>query len=341
MKIRHKVIFLVGLLLVVLIAALYGVVGFVMMSGFKKVEADDADRNVSRVRDAIQNEMDSVQNSIFTWSQWDDAYQFASDRNSKFIESNVSTTLYTGMKVNFVFILNKDFMPLVQGGYDFCEGKEMKVPDSMRKWLAKESLLFSNTDPSKAFKGIIKLPEYSILAVAAPITNTAGNAPLNGYIVFVKVINEALIRNWSGITHLSIGISNTPENIKGIFMEVKGSNTIIGKTDLQDVEGNPVLNLSVTMPRPIYNQGLQSMYLLIFSVILTGLIFGFLMIFFLDKMVVKRIADLNRNVLHITENMDFSKEIPVTGNDEVSSLTKSVNGMIAAVSEVMYAKKNQ
>jgi adenylate cyclase len=339
MKIRTKVVLSITFILCTLVCVIYIVVGFIMMSGFKKIESDEVNRNVSRVHEVIQNEMNSMQNSLFTWTQWNDSYKFIDDHNKQFIDANISSTLYTGMKLNFFFFINSNFEVILDGGYDYINEKEIEIPGSLRKYLVRDSVLFKNMDPKLSVKGIIKLPEFPVLAVSAPITDTEGTAPSKGFIVFVKIINDNLISNWSEITHLKITLLPSPVNSAETVKEVIDSNNITGKSNVNDIDSRPAMGINVEMPREIYNQAIKSMHLLVFSVLITGLIFGILIIFFLDLIVMKRILKLNTEVLNVTEKMDFSQPIQVSGTDEISSLTHSINGMIAAVSEVMHSKK--
>ncbi|HAX80839.1 MAG TPA: diguanylate cyclase [Cyanobacteria bacterium UBA11372] len=67
------------------------------------------------------------------------------------------------------------------------------------------------------------------------------------------------------------------------------------------------------------------------SVLVIGLIFGFVTLLLLDRLVLSRIASLSADVSRISNQSDFSLRLPVTGNDELSDLAANINNMLAAL----------
>jgi len=76
---------------------------------------------------------------------------------------------------------------------------------------------------------------------------------------------------------------------------------------------------------------------MLIGLVVAVLVFALLVLLMLDRMVLGRISFLSHEVSERTETLDFSRQIPEGGSDEIGTLTSSVNGMISAVYQVMSA----
>ncbi len=334
MSIRTKTILVVASTLVVLICTLYLSLGSVLMSGFRTIENEDTRKNVLRVSDAIKADLVGIQNSLFTWTQWDPAYQYVKDRNKQFYDENVSSTLFTGMKINFCVFVDERFEFPYAGGYDLEGGRDIAVPDDLLKELGPKSVLLQNKDTNKAVTGILNLASGPLLVASAPLTDTKGTAPARGYLVFAKFLDGAEVKRLSETTHLPVMIDRKVQPIDRVAVTVKNQATIQGATVLQDVYGKPALQATVDMPRVIYREGVRSLQLLVTSIFAIGLVFGIVIVVLIERIVLRRIVRLNTALANRTQALDFST-IAVEGHDEISRLTGSVNRMLCAVSEVL------
>ena len=116
-----------------------------------------------------------------------------------------------------------------------------------------------------------------------------------------------------------------------IFVQRLNERFITGYTILKDIYGKPVLLVKVDMPRDIYQQGKLTMHYYSLSLLSVGFVVVIVMLLLLDKLVLSRLIRLNSNVKNIAESGDVSKRVEVEGNDEISSLAKEVNSMLASL----------
>lgn len=335
MSIRLKSVLVMAATLVVLIGALSFTLGRVMMSGFGKVEDREARQNVQRVADAIDVQLQGMESSVFTWTQWDPAYQFITDHNSQFLEENISQTLFTGMKINFCLFVDPRREIPYSGGYSLDGNHAIPVPPELTDLLQGDSVLLRNQDPTRSVRGIVNLRDASLYVVAAPITNTEGTAPARGHIVFARFLDAAEVARLSATTHLAVSVAPPTTAPDEVRVAVRDEATIAGATTLKDIDGRPALTLTVAMPRDVYREGMRSLNLLIACIIAIGVVFGAVMSLVMSRMVLGRVLDMSRQVVGMTESFDFSRQLEVTGQDEISALGHAINGMACAVSEVL------
>jgi signal transduction histidine kinase len=101
-------------------------------------------------------------------------------------------------------------------------------------------------------------------------------------------------------------------------------------TVLFAVNGEPVLLLRAEEPRSAYQNAQTATRTLAIYLLLLGVVFGGLAVILIDRFVLRRLAQLEASVRHITDSGDLSARVPVTAHDELSSLAHSINNMLAA-----------
>ena len=101
-----------------------------------------------------------------------------------------------------------------------------------------------------------------------------------------------------------------------------------GYTVLRDIQGEPGLFLRVDVPRDIMDKGRLSMLYLLISLLAVGLVLLVLILYLLDKLVLSRLSRLSGEVSGIQSASDLALRVSVTGQDELSTTSGAINGML-------------
>lgn len=126
------------------------------------------------------------------------------------------------------------------------------------------------------------------------------------------------------------------------------------------MSANKAILLEVDIPRNIHRQaestlvsinahGRSILVALVLSIFFSGLMLGRAILFLLERSVISRLARLSGRTSAIGESGDFAARVLVEGNDEISSLSRSVNVMLEPLSHshqqitdnIEYAKRIQ
>jgi sensor domain CHASE-containing protein len=75
------------------------------------------------VVDAVDASLKGMQNSLNTWSMWDDAYNYVNKPTAAFEESNMGASAFTGMNIQVLVFVNNDGKIIKALGYDKASGK--------------------------------------------------------------------------------------------------------------------------------------------------------------------------------------------------------------------------
>jgi sensor domain CHASE-containing protein len=319
--------------LVVLLVAFYLVTSSVIARGFASVEENQARHNVQRVEEALQADLAGIQNSLMTWTQWDPAYDYSVTRDPTFLKENVSSTVYTGMQINFLVFIHERGEVSIAGGYDLVRSRELPVPRELLNALLPNRHLLKNKNPNRAVSGFVKSSLGPLLVVAAPVTNTAADAQPRGYMAFARILDRVQVDRLSARTHVHVAVDMELPAHEGVRITPLSEDVIQGITTLSDVEQKRILRLVVDTPRDVSKQGEQTTRWMLASLLAVGLLFGLVMVVVLERVVLGRVTKLSHAVRDITESWDFSRTIEVRGHDEIATLTRSINGLVCAVAE--------
>jgi signal transduction histidine kinase len=110
-------------------------------------------------------------------------------------------------------------------------------------------------------------------------------------------------------------------------------NTIAGRAVFEDISGNPAFTLKVDIPRKIYNQGKQTLYYYIISLLGIGLVFIALITLLLEKIVLSPVSRLSSEVGEIGKSDDHPKRLSISRSDELGRLAGDINLMLEQLSE--------
>ncbi|NJK27388.1 MAG: PAS domain S-box protein, partial [Coleofasciculaceae cyanobacterium SM2_3_26] len=106
---------------------------------------------------------------------------------------------------------------------------------------------------------------------------------------------------------------------------------ISGYALLRDIYNHPAMLLRVDFPRDIYLQGQVSIHYFTLLLLGVGLAFGCITFVVVERVVLSRLAHLNRSVHQVGASGDPSMRVSVKGRDELWGLADTINAMLAAL----------
>ena len=110
---------------------------------------------------------------------------------------------------------------------------------------------------------------------------------------------------------------------------VVNQDEVAGYSLFDDILGNPCLFAKITEERLLYNQGRASIIYVLCALFIAGGVFCCVMLFFIRKTILKRLAALTERVIRISTEGGISVRLPDSGRqDELSALAVSINGML-------------
>ncbi len=316
-----------------------------MLKAFQRIEERLALLSVERVLHVLAHEVDRLSQTTCDWAYWDDTYQYASDHNQDYENSNLKPISFSGVGVDTIVILGTTGEVLFAGRYNRSEESVESIPEiiSTGNKAGKPLLpLLENKEGSSGYCIIAGTPTY---LVSRPILTSQNKGPSTGTLVMGRFIDGEFLKNLMELVQTQVRLSlidgsvQLPEETTNILYHlnqdasdtyIRALNTEVleGYSLINDLFGNPLLLLCVTTTREVFTNARNASWLVVGSAIPAGLLCGLFLLLLLDRTLVSRVSNLSAQALRIGEEKDTSKRVFLPGNDEIGQLAQAVNGML-------------
>lgn len=335
-------IFLSGLTILTILC-LYTISQLILIPSFKKLEQDRADRNIKRIEQAISAEVNNLDALDSDWSFWDDAYNFAKDKNQEFIDSNLNDDWFGKSSINHIIVASTSSTIIYSKSFDPENKSDSQIPVSLKNQIEKPDGLTKFKDLEDSHKGLIVADNKILFISSHPITKSIPDGTTTGTLIMVREINEAILKKINNTTLFESDIvpvnnDNTKEFRKyAIYSENNKTRTfenngyISGMSYYYDLNNQPTIFMRTKIKEDILEQGTGSMNKLVLylsilnsTVILLTLIFTMVNIVYPLNRMIKDIAG-------ISLTQDPNSHVTVWGLSEISELARKINEMIDTI----------
>ena len=346
MKLRRKTLSIVGITIAGLTGILYATSSSILLGSLVKAEEQEATQVVKGVLNLFSQTSDDFNSRFADWSAWDDTYTFIQNRNKEFIASNLVPEGLANVRVNIAVFVNTSGKIVYGTGLDTKKLQLTPVPEALKQHISLNDPLLQHPNAESSLAGIMLLPSGPVLITSRPIVTTKGTGPIRGTLVFGRNLDAAGIAKLSKITRLPVIVHSMnepqlPDEFqkvraqlsanKPILVRALSEDAIAGYALLNDIYNQPALILRVDIPREIYRQGQTSLLYLLVSVMLAGIGFIGCTLLLLEHLVLFRLSSLAKGVNCVSASHDLSLRLSVTGEDELSDLAYTINGMLSAI----------
>ena len=360
MNIRKKFLGAICAITICLIVIFSAAISLVIQKKFDQLERETVVDSLERVQATLNDQIQALDTLTHDWASWDDTYIFVNDRNKEYIASNiVDDTFTTRANIDVLLIFNIDG-DLVHGVFFNKQQNRMEPPGStLLRSLIDRGQLLKPTELDVGKNGIVQFGNRHLVIAARPILNSNGEGPTRGTIMMGRILNRERITHLQKVTRTSANlypvrqaiippdamnaaqellVSHTPH-----YITVFSEKIIQGYTLLNDVSGNASLLLALNVKRDIHHQSHKTLNFLLYSIFIIGIVFGLIVFFLIDNLVLGRLSALTMDIVQIEKNTarcsrvrEFSSKV------ELSKLSLSINHMLDAIESLEeYKIKNE
>lgn len=349
MSIRAKTTIAFFVLSVIAIGLSIWAISAQLMSGFKTIELDRANENQSQVKEAFRREITNTETKVSDWSQWDDTYEFVTEPNQEYITSNLNDESLIRLKINGILFI-KDQKVQYAALLNPQTDKPATISASLALHATSSALLSSLTTPGAVKSDVAIIDNFPVILSARGVFMSNGDGPSPGQIVFVKYVTPVVIQELRDTTRLNFSVTPyTPDAMAGSIGEemredadedeekhihIASDHVIESDIIVRSEANTPVLYIKVSIPRTIYQQGVHSVKLLVGIGVFWGCSFIFLLLLLLDRLVLRRLEQINAKIIAIGQSKDPTRRlVGVRGTDEMSDLAHTINSMLESLEQ--------
>lgn len=354
MNIRTKTLFIVLSAVIILLIAIYLVSATIIMRSFNNLENQKIKKNTEVLLDVIKTRLENMDILTRDWAYWDDAYTFVQNKNPYFAKKAISPSICKDSNTNFIVFTNKKGHILLSRGFDLEKNENMPIPQSIQELVTQPKML-DLPDKNSRTLGLLVIPEGLLMVSARGILKTDYTGPSQGTLLFARYLDAREIKTLSDMAHLDFSLFeidnkhwdprisaliNKFHSKAPFVIEPVNKDLLNCYVQLQDIYQQPAAIFKISMVRDIYQQGRQSFYLLIIAIIIIGIIYFVIVSYIVDHDFLMKFMRFVREIKTIEKTANLTHRLPVIGNDEFASLSKSANSMLNALEQAENAKSN-
>ncbi len=345
MKIRTGVLLaLVSVTLVFFLVVALVVPAFISGAA-EEIERREAAGALSRVIRIMENELTRLDGTCEDWGKWDDTYFFVKGENEAYPEENLVPETFSSLQLDFMVFYDPAGRILYGKGYDHAQHVPLPVPEELERIPA-----FPGGDAGGTagdlppVSGVIRTPGAPLLASIGPILQNDRSGPVAGYLLVGRYLDEDEIERYSSISIASVSIREPREGDgKGVILSavpsreiparvsVSDSDWLSAEVTISDLSGMPAFVATIPIERTAARTARENTLLILVFVILASGAVTAAAILYLDRNVLSRISALEGSVKEIAGTADFSRRTAIPGDDEIASLSRSIDGMLDAL----------
>ncbi len=223
----------------------------------------------------LKNEINRLDRSLLDWSAWDDTYQFAQDKNDRYILANLGNNTLLNLEISIFLLLDPAGQPVYAKYIESQTQAEAPLPFNTQALLRAYPGLIDHPILTEGRKGFAVVSGIPMLVAARPILTRLKEGPPAGTLIWIRLLDAKELERLSQITQRRIDLVPIdgqpglppPETLRdGTFVTVRDASVILGYTYLEDINGQPTQVLQIENPRVLYTQGRTTA--LIFTAIL-------------------------------------------------------------------------
>ncbi len=341
-SLRSEMTLILTVQFICLMLAVVVIVNFIMLGSIKDLEKTYVEEQSKLAVNGFENQFRKLERIAYDWSAWNETYYFMNNPTKKYIDANLNyESLYNIEVDNMIYVdKNEEIFYNVNLMDNYIEHNKNSIIDKKQIEELKK-LSISNKTENKFISGIIDSYEGPIIFAMHPITLSNGTGDTMGSLIVCEKLDDDLIRQMSEKYMLNLEIK--PYNYGDAFNHgsellccdsilIVSNEKLISEIILKDVFFNPILKLQVTLDRDMYLIGNMGVNTLLFWTVVLVIGIGILIYRFWDKLLLKRILLLSRDVHAAAEGGSERLICSLENrNDEISLLRKEIIGMVKLI----------
>lgn len=331
----------------------YGVQRHVLLPSFVALEREGATRNLERVLEALEREVELLAPSARDWGTWSDTYQFVADRNAEYLEANLNVKALEGLNVSLLAFYDQAGSRVWGLAYDHATETELALGELSAQTLRRDHPLLGSAGSEDPLGGLIQTDGGLFVTASSPILTSEGKGPSRGRVVLGRLLDDTAIARLGQQARVELSaerlagttagaLSGAPEHSgaiphTAITLEepTSGETPAVTRatTTVMDLTGTPVLRLRVDTPRAIVAQGRATLNAASLSLILAGAGVLLVLLVSLRRTVLGPLATLTAHATAIGRQDDSSARLSLRRRDELGVLAGEFNRMLERLAE--------
>lgn len=322
---------------------------------FRQLELAGASAEIERVRGALLDEIERVDEHARRMAASDDLCRFVNsaeqDLPASFAESNLGLGSFRSSALNLIYAVDRNGAVRFGALYDLASGERLHWRDvEMDHFSPSHALLVeprTNAEGEEIvpqnIRGLV-LSDVGPMAISSrPIVDSNGRGPWRGTLVVGRLLSAEVVERIArqAKTRVQIwpleGAPIPDEDRQHLDAVTSSAEPVIVERDdawlsayttLEDARSIPALLVRADVDRRISRSGAEAARYAFISTATSGFLLLLVLLFVLRRSVIDPITKLTRHAVEIGASDDYSRRLAVKRSDELGALAREFDGML-------------
>ena len=338
MTIRKKIILFSAVALGAFFVALYLVCRFSLLNGFARLESNYARENIRHLQNELANEQSQLEVVARDYGEWDRTYDFMESKSPDYARTELTDDTFKIIHINLFLLLDQSGQLVLQQSVG---NLTPDVSDLQTITVARLNAPVNDNGRS-AVSGILQLKGRVFLFAYQPILTSRGSGKARGTLVMGRELDQSLISSLSNSVGVPLWLEPAEQAPQATAQETAWSDgtnsarfesnaTMLEYVAIKDFYGITCRLLVARIPRSLNLEGTRLTRYLLGLLMLVGAVYCGGLFFFLEEILLARVASLSTEVTKVTVSGDLSLRLSTGGQDELGTLAAAVNAMLTAI----------
>lgn len=351
MSLRSKMLLIFGVALGALLLGLYGAASYVIGGTFARLETERVARSQRRTREVLRADIRALDNLLADWAPWDETYRYVrGERREQYTSANLQPGSLVDLDIDLMVILDADGRTVFSSRLDPSQRSHGPLPPELEPLLRPGSSLLARPLAGEAVTGgLLRSGDEILEIVAQPVLPTDRRPPAAGAMVLGRLLDAARVGalGRSAGNDLSLHLlddAGAPPDLRaalpdllvqpdGAGVQPLGDDATAAYLRVDDLHGRPCAVFRFTFPRTLHRAGQETLRYLLWAIVLTCLVYAGATALLLRSQVLARLSRLSAKMHALAAGQSFGERVRVDGADELSTLARSINVLLAAADQ--------
>jgi len=364
MSLRAKVVLILSVIVVLYAGLDHVIQRVVLLRSFAALEEVEARKDVERVVEAFEKEIESLDARCLDWASREDTLQYILGADAEYERTYLGLASLQAHELNLVFLLGEDGMASWSRIVDLEHGEDIDLTRTLPKGgLLPPRLVdgvYSGGHPllrrapgheKEGLFGLYLTERAPMLISSRPIVTDGMQGEVRGWLVMGRFVTEGMLELIRERTAVAFVLEELPDGLvedgqtelwnritgapidastgrPAPVIEPENDQTLFGFAAIEDVKQAPGVMIRANVPRDITQKGATAVRYALLSTVAAGMLMMLVLLMVLGRTVLAPIAALTRHAVHIGTTDDFSVKLKLDRKDEVGVLSREFDDMM-------------
>lgn len=325
MAIRNRTLFSLTAAILLYIGLVALTVGFIAAKGIADLERSEAEEALVRLRAEIGEVLADLSSTARGLAGWGETLAFLQERHHTFVVDHLSASTLESQGLDLIAFLDRE------GGLVYAASR------SSRQALSQDQTAdivnaFLRRGVRSETSGLLPVGDDFYLAVYLPVTPLHAPSQPQGALFLARRLDQTeqarISKKIQATLALAPLMEEPSESPFDVEVSTLGTTSIIGRSELTDIEGKRAASLTLTLPRAFFQRGRAILALSLVVLVLSGVAFSFVISWLMERTLFSRLRSLDEGVAAM-ERGSSPVAAPYDGDDdEISHLAHKMSALI-------------